>query len=203
MMKKLFLLISMFTLFLNQTFAYSEQPYIATPESKQTFDLQDEDLDGVINARDACPNTPRSSKVDNDGCGEILKSEEIRQLNVLFSNNSAEINPIFVEQIKTMANFLNTYQAASIEIQGYASKTGSSRHNLALSKERAFNVQDRLVYYGINPKRVRVVGYGDTKQTDSDNSSITQALNRKVTATVIGLSQEVAEEWTIFTTLEK
>ena len=118
MMKNLFLMIPMLTIFLNQAFGYSEQPYIEIPVSKQNFDLQDEDFDGVINARDACPNTPRSSKVDNDGCGEILKSEEIRQLNILFPNNSAEINPIFVEQIKTMANFLNIYQTASIEIQG-------------------------------------------------------------------------------------
>ncbi|WP_171736836.1 OmpA family protein [Vibrio sp. 99-70-13A1] len=203
MMRILFLMVAIITVFVNQAFAYTEQTYIKVPVSKQSFDLQDEDFDGVINARDACPNTPRASKVDNDGCGEILKSEEIRQLNILFPNNSAEINPIFVEQIKTMANFLNTYQAASIEIQGYASKTGSPRHNLTLSKERAYSVQDRLIYYGINPKRVRVIGYGDTKQTASDNDLISHALNRKVTATVIGLSQEVAEEWTIFTTLKK
>lgn len=50
--------------------AYEEEPYGETPVAVQIADLKDDDLDGVINARDDCPSTPRGALVDNEGCGE-------------------------------------------------------------------------------------------------------------------------------------
>lgn len=187
------------------TMVWAEQdyPYIDTPTAVQVSDLQDDDRDGVVNARDICPETPRESQVDNDGCGELMRSEEVRQLKILFAHNSFEINPIFSEQIRTMAEFLKTYKTASIEIQGYASKIGSPEYNLELSKKRANNVQKRLISYGITRDRARIVGYGESKLESQGDDPTSHAINRKVTATVVGLKEAVIEEWTIFTTIKK
>ncbi|USD40051.1 OmpA family protein [Vibrio sp. SCSIO 43135] len=183
--------------------ANDDYPYIDTPQAKQISDLLDDDRDGVVNARDICPGTPKGSSVDNDGCGETIRSEDTRQLRILFAHNSYEINPVFGSQIQTMADFLKVYKSASIEIQGYASKVGAPEYNLELSKKRAHTVEDKLLSYEIDPKRVRVVGYGETRlETDGDDPA-SHAANRKVTATVVGLKEEVVEEWNIFTTLEK
>lgn len=38
------------------------------PVAAQTFDLADQDRDGVINARDLCADTPIDASIDNDGC---------------------------------------------------------------------------------------------------------------------------------------
>lgn len=183
--------------------AEQDYPYIDTPTAVQVSDLQDDDRDGVVNARDICPGTPRESQVDNDGCGELMRSEEVRQLKILFAHNSFEINPIFSEQIRTMAEFLKTYKTASIEIQGYASKVGTPEYNLALSKKRADNVQKRLISYGISRDRARIVGYGESKLESQGDDPTSHAINRKVTATVVGLKEAVIEEWTIFTTIKK
>lgn len=182
---------------------YDEVAYIETPVADQISDLTDDDSDGVVNARDICPGTPSSSQVDNDGCGELLRSEEVKQLKVLFAHDSYEINPIFADQIQTMSEFLKTYNSASIEIQGYASKVGAPEYNLELSKKRAHAVEDRLLSYDISSNRVRIVGYGESRLEDQGDDDIAHAVNRKVTATVVGLNEEVLEEWTIFTTLEK
>ncbi|WP_244291668.1 MULTISPECIES: OmpA family protein [Vibrio] len=182
---------------------YDEVAYIETPVADQISDLTDDDNDGVVNARDICPGTPSSSQVDNDGCGELLRSEEVKQLKVLFAHDSYEINPIFADQIQTMSEFLKTYNSASIEIQGYASKVGAPEYNLELSKKRAHAVEDRLLSYDISSNRVRIVGYGESRLEDQGDDDIAHAVNRKVTATVVGLNEEVLEEWTIFTTLEK
>lgn len=203
MMKIPYLLLSALTITLCACSSQNEEPYIETPEAEQISDLQDDDNDGVVNARDTCPSTPRASLVDNEGCGETIRSEEIRQLNILFANDSYEVNPIFSDQITTMAEFLETYQSASIEIQGYASKVGSNEYNLDLSKRRANNVQDELLSNGIEPERVRIVGYGEERLENEGDDATSHALNRKVTATVVGLSEQIVEEWTIFTTLEK
>ncbi|KZX69791.1 hypothetical protein A3712_10970 [Vibrio sp. HI00D65] len=202
-MKTTYLLLPALTMSLLACSSQQEEEYIETPEAEQISDLQDDDKDGVVNARDACTATPPASLVDNEGCGEIILSEEVRQLNILFANDSYEVNPIFSDQIATMVEFLETYQSASIEIQGYASKVGSSEYNLELSKKRAHNVEDELLSNGIDPSRVRVVGYGeDSLESDGDDAT-SHALNRRVTATVVGLSERIVEEWTIFTTLKK
>lgn len=183
--------------------AQDEYDYIDTPVADQIADLTDDDRDGVVNARDICPNTPLGALVDNDGCGESLKTEEERQLRILFANDSYEINPIFSDQIQTMAEFLEKYQSASIQIQGFASKVGEPEYNLELSKKRAHAVEDKLLSYYVEPSRVSIVGYGETRLEAQGDDETSHALNRKVTATVVGLDEEVVEEWTIFTTKEK
>ncbi len=203
MMKRPYLLLSALTITLSACSSQNEEPYIETPEAEQISDLQDDDNDGVVNARDTCPATPVASLVDNEGCGETVSSQEVRQLNILFANDSFEVNPIFSDQITTMAEFLETYQSASIEIQGYASKVGSSEYNLELSKKRAHHVEDELLSNGIDPSRVKVVGYGEDRLESGGDDPTSHALNRRVTATVVGLSEKIVAEWTIFTTLKK
>lgn len=180
-----------------------EYQYISTPNANQIADLQDDDKDGVVNARDICPGTPEGSQVDNDGCGEVRREQDQRQLRILFAHDSYEINPVFANQIQTMSDFLKTYKSASIEIQGYTSKVGTNEYNLELSKKRAEAVEQKLLSYDIDPKRVRIIGYGETRLEDDGDDPAAHAINRKVTATVVGLKEEVVEEWTIFSSLEK
>ncbi len=180
-----------------------EYQYMETPTANQIADLQDDDQDGVVNARDICPGTPAGSQVDNDGCGEVRREQDQRQLRILFAHDSYEINPVFANQIQTMSDFLKAYKSASIEIQGYTSKVGSNEYNLELSKKRAEAVEQKLLSYDIAPKRVRIIGYGETRLEDEGDDPAAHAINRKVTATVVGLKEKVVEEWTIFSSLEK
>ncbi|PMH44912.1 hypothetical protein BCU68_11425 [Vibrio sp. 10N.286.49.B3] len=180
-----------------------EYEYIDTPVANQQDDLQDDDRDGVINARDLCPGTPSTAELDNDGCGEYVKSSEKMQLHILFANDSTVINQAFTDQIRQMSEFLKAYPTTSIELQGYASKTGPSDHNLYLSKERAANVSNMLLSYGIASSRVKTIGFGDTRPGEKGTDEISHALNRKVVATVIGFSGKVKDEWTIFTKIKK
>lgn len=184
-------------------FADDEYDYIETPVASQISDLSDDDKDGVVNARDICPSTPIGAQVDNDGCGAALFEEEERQLRILFANDSYEINPIFSDQIQTMAEFLERYKSASIQIQGFASAVGDPDYNLELSKKRAHAVEDELLSYAIDPKRVTIIGYGETRLEADGDDEVSHAQNRRVTATVVGLKEEVVEEWTIFSVIEK
>src|SRR5690606_7446699 len=91
-----------------------EYDYRPTPVADQIDDLQDQDRDGVINARDLCPDTPSTAEVDNDGCGTYIKTSQQMQIRVLFANNSDVINPVFRSQIKELAEFLKLYPSTSI-----------------------------------------------------------------------------------------
>ncbi|MCQ9089984.1 OmpA family protein [Vibrio alginolyticus] len=181
--------------------AEDEYEYRPVPNAEQIADLQDDDNDGVINARDMCPGTPEGSEVDNDGCGEYIKASDNMQVRILFANDSDEINPVFRRQVRELSDFLKEYPTTSIELHGYASKVGGSKHNQDLSERRARNVREALLSYDIEPSRVRVVGFGDTHLAQQGTDEVSHALNRRVTASVVGYKGEIKREWTIFTTL--
>ncbi|EPQ8266006.1 OmpA family protein [Vibrio alginolyticus] len=181
--------------------AEDEYEYRPVPNAEQIADLQDDDNDGVINARDMCPGTPEGSEVDNDGCGEYIKASDNMQVRILFANDSDEINPVFRRQVRELSDFLKEYPTTSIELHGYASKVGGSKHNQDLSERRARNVREALLSYDIEPSRVRIVGFGDTHLAQQGADEVSHALNRRVTASVVGYKGEIKREWTIFTTL--
>ncbi|ENP8357309.1 OmpA family protein [Vibrio sp. B513a] len=181
--------------------AEDEYEYRPVPNAEQIADLKDDDNDGVINARDMCPGTPEGSEVDNDGCGEYIKASDNMQVRILFANDSDEINPVFRRQVRELSDFLKEYPTTSIELHGYASKVGGSKHNQDLSERRARNVREALLSYEIEPSRVRIVGFGDTHLAQQGTDEVSHALNRRVTASVVGYKGEIKREWTIFTTL--
>lgn len=187
----------------SSSFAQDEYEYRAVPEADQIADLLDDDRDGVINARDLCPGTSSRAEIDNDGCGTYIKTSEQMQLRILFANNSTTINPAFRTQIRQMADFLKQYPSTSIELQGFASKVGNAKSNMLLSQQRAKNVQDMLISYGVSHTRVRNIGFGDNNLSEKGTDKVSHALNRKVVATVVGHKGQVKEEWTIFTKIGK
>ncbi|MDR9826607.1 OmpA family protein [Vibrio sp. FNV 38] len=178
-----------------------EYEYQATPLANQTFDLLDDDKDGVINARDMCPGTPLGADIDNEGCGTMSASQSQMQVYILFENDSDIIGTAFMNQIRDMAMFLKDFPQTSIELKGYTSKVGSDEYNLDLSKRRAAAAEAALKKYGITDDRIRIVGFGESELVAEGDEEISHAQNRRVVATVVGLENDVDMEWTIFTSL--
>ncbi|WP_237485523.1 OmpA family protein [Vibrio hippocampi] len=202
MTKPMVLVSSLVLLFSQATFAAydenDEYDYIPVPLADQSFDLLDDDVDGVINARDLCAATPRGSELDNDGCEAYIDTSQSMALRILFDNNSTVIKPVFQNQIAEMARFLQEYPSTSIEIEGYASALGDQESNLVLSENRAKAVRQALINYGISADRLAIIGFGETKPEVQGDSPFAYAVNRKVVASVIGFRGEVGKEWTIF-----
>lgn len=182
--------------------ANDTEEYIATPLPDQEADLRDFDSDGVINARDRCPNTPKGAEVSNDGCEEYVEVAEQQTLKILFQNDSTVVNPVFGSQIKGMAEFLKQYPETSVELQGFASAPGANEYNKELSRNRAIVVQDQLVFYGVEPNRIKIIGFGEESSNQGDDPT-EEALDRRVEATVVGFKGDFIREWTIFTSLPK
>ncbi|OIQ26242.1 OmpA family protein [uncultured Vibrio sp.] len=180
-----------------------EYEYIDTPVTIQAEDLLDDDRDGVINARDLCLETPPASEINNDGCGTEIEVEEQMTLNILFGNDSYELNNAFLGQIEVMSEFLADYPTTSIELQGFASKVGNPEYNLALSKKRANAIKDALIDNNVDASRITIVGYGDTSLSAYGEDEVSHALNRKVEASVVGYKGSVKEAWTIFNKIAK
>lgn len=177
--------------------------YRATPVADQIADLLDDDRDGVINARDICPDTPRSAEIDNDGCETYMDDEEDWELKVLFEHDSSNISPAFIGEISSMVEFMQQYPKTSIELNGHASVVGEPDYNQNLSEERALKVQEQIISLGISPDRVRIVGFGEQVVDTVGESPVAHAVNRRVVARVVGYDRDVIKEWNIFTSRKK
>lgn len=169
------------------------------PTVVQSRDLRDFDNDGVINARDKCPETPVTAVVDNDGCPEYIQRNEEHDLRILFANDSSSIPASFLPEIKRLSAFLNKYPQTHVEIKGHASQIGNHKYNTKLSQRRAEQVKKQLIATGIAAERIQTVGFGDNQPVQALNKEQSHTLSRRVVAKVVGVKDYVVEEWTIFT----
>lgn len=73
----------------------------------------------------------------------------------------------------------------TVELAGYTDSVGSKEYNLKLSQKRVEAVRRFLVQRGVDPARVRSVGFG---QLPDNGKPDEQAQNRRVTVKVVAAS---------------
>ena len=158
----------------NNTKVIVKKVYIKTP-------LKDSDKDGVVDRLDKCPNTPKGVLVNHYGCPIIST------LRLNFDFNKAKVKKIYYKELKKVAEILKANPKLKIEIDGYTDNIGSQKYNLQLSLKRAKAVRDILVnVYKINPKRIKVRGFGKAYPLVPNTTSTNRALNRRVE--IVGLT---------------
>ncbi|RUO78176.1 OprF [Idiomarina tyrosinivorans] len=143
----------------------------------------DSDNDGVIDPNDECPMTPATYSVDEKGCIEYENETISRELLVEFDINSSKIRDNKVDDIKRMAEFMKEHPQLDITIEGHTDYTGAADYNQWLSERRAKAVADVLIQrFGIDPKRVKSVGYGETEPKVQGKTAAARQANRRIEA---------------------
>ena len=132
----------------------------------------DSDGDGVTDDKDRCPGTPSGAKVDAYGCWVLS--------GVLFDTGKSSIKPEMAEELKQVARVMRSNPELTIEVQGHTDSVGDAAYNLALSEKRARAVMNHLIGEGINAKRIRAKGLGETRPTASNDTAEGRAQNRRV-----------------------
>ncbi len=75
---------------------------------------------------------------------------------------------------------------AKVEIAGHTDAVGDEAYNLRLSEQRAQTVKDYLARLGVAPERISVVGYGESRPRDTNDTVEGRRLNRRVEIRAIG-----------------
>lgn len=168
------------------------------PVADQTYDLLDQDQDGVINARDLCADTPLGASINNDGCPAVIIVEEEEHLRVLFANNRTKILPEYYSEIEKMADFLAKYPNIKLRLRGHASQTGPTERNIELSEQRAQVVYDMMINdYGTNPVQLEIVWFGAEKPAAQGTAEYDHAQNRRVVGSIVGEYSDDKMKWTL------
>lgn len=187
--------ISFGILFAFSHLASAESLYASKVQSR----LSDEDRDGVIAARDLCPDTPIGSAVDNDGCSFQTTKLLSVELNILFDSGKADIHPRFYSELKDLATFLKKHPKSTVIIEGHTDDRGSDELNKALSQRRATAIADVLIdSFRINSERVKGIGYGESRPISSNETAEGRERNRRVVAEVLAEQQFANKRWTIY-----
>jgi len=96
------------------------------------------------------------------GVVDLKCSRRVYLPNVVFKDNDVKFSGRVkaIQNIKLIADYLDDYPSARINLYGHTDIHGSKRKNLDLSRERALAVKRELVAMGIDAKKVSVYFFG-------------------------------------------
>lgn len=171
---------------------------VKQPIADQQADLLDQDIDGVINARDTCPETPLGSLVDNNGCPDEFDSTQLQEMLVFFDNNSAVIKQHNKPHIQQIAQMLQEAPTQKLLLAGHASAVGNDKLNDALSLKRAQAVRDLLIEFGVNPEQIEVKSFGSFKHLVEGFDPQAHSANRRVLFATESTESNIVSKWHIF-----
>jgi outer membrane protein OmpA-like peptidoglycan-associated protein len=148
---------------------------------------EDNDGDGIPDEKDKCPNRPETPNgyQDDDGCpdeapvflqvGQVWVLREIR-----FRSGSAHLQSSSFAVLDSLAVLLHRHPDVVVEIAGHTDNVGSWDFNLRLSQKRAEAVREYLIFKGIDPNRLRAVGYGESRPIASNATRTGREQNRRI-----------------------
>jgi OOP family OmpA-OmpF porin len=144
----------------------------------------DTDGDGVYDYLDKCPGTLMGIPVDESGCPLPFKEKVSIELKVEFDFDKADIRSIYDEHLQKVINFLVTYSETMAEIEGHTDSTGTDAYNLDLSQRRAENIMKYLISSGVDPSRLKAIGYGESMPVADNATRKGRQRNRRVVAII-------------------
>lgn len=94
---------------------------------------------------------------------ETKANATINLKNIYYATGSSQIKQEASSDLNRLVLFLTDNPSISIEIASHSDSRGSAATNLVLSQKRVLEVFNYLNGKGINAKRMRAMGYGETK----------------------------------------
>lgn len=138
----------------------------------QYMDYQEQELRNAMAASEAS-----SIRRSQDVLIATFKGE------TYFDYNSTMLKPGGYQEIARVASVLNKYPGTSLQVAGHTDNRGSEQFNQQLSWQRAEAVKNALIQQGVNPSRIRTIGFGESKPISSSH-----AHNRRVEITIIPMA---------------
>lgn len=146
----------------------------------------DSDFDGIPDKKDRCPAEPETANdyQDEDGCPDEIPKAVQKFTGVIrgitFETNKAVIRPSSEPTLEEALGVLQQFPDVRLEVQGHTDDVGAEDFNLDLSQRRAEAVVAWFVSRGVDPARLRAVGFGETRPIAENDTDAGKAENRRV-----------------------
>ena len=113
---------------------------------------------------------------------EIKKAEgELAKIlkNIYFDFDKYDLKADAIKTLKKIGDYLRKHSDVKILIEGHCDERGTREYNLVLGEQRSLSARDFLINYGISPKRLYTVSYGEDKPADPRHCEEAWAKNRR------------------------
>lgn len=126
----------------------------------------DSDFDGIPNMLDECPFD--AGTIDRKGCPKTKEEKIAQEINrmlegIEFDFDSYEIRPEFFHKLNTAADIILQNSNLNYKVEGHTDAAGTAEYNQQLSLNRAQAVVSYLKRKGVDAKRLKIVGKGDSE----------------------------------------
>lgn len=109
--------------------------------------------------------------------------------NIFFDINESTLSSASLTELDKVVQLMKENPSLQILIEGHTDNTGNPKDNLTLSLNRAKAVVDYLTSKGVDTKRMKAVGKGDTEPVVSNNSEAEKSRNRRTELHIISVAQ--------------
>ena len=100
---------------------------------------------------------------------------------IVFGHKDAQILPQSREILAIVIDVLAKHlEIRTLSIEGHTDDVGPAKKNLERSSARALAVRSYLGAHGVDPSRLRSMGYGESKPLVPNRSATSRAKNRRV-----------------------
>ena len=99
---------------------------------------------------------------------------------VYFDYDTAEIQPEYIDLLRTHAAYLYQTPGASVTLEGHTDERGTRDYNLALGERRAEAVKRFMVAEGVPAEKLTTLSYGEERPADPAHGENAWAQNRRV-----------------------
>ena len=110
---------------------------------------------------------------------EIVEGQSFVLNNIYFDLDSYEINKVTSSIVMEFADYLKINKSLMISINGFTDDIGETAYNQKLSEKRAFAVYNELIKNGVEAKRLRYQGFGESKPKNNNSNEEERKLNRR------------------------
>ncbi len=105
--------------------------------------------------------------------------------NIYFDSGKFALKTESTTELEKLLKLLKLNPTISIEISGHTDDVGKDAENMTLSKNRAKSVFDYLIINGVNPLRIKSIGYGETMPSVPNDSEGNRTKNRRIEIKII------------------
>lgn len=99
---------------------------------------------------------------------------------ISFEVDSARLRPDSSPILNEVVSLVKRCPGAQIEVQGHTDSLGDAERNMDLSRQRALAVVAYVVGRGVDARRVRARGFGETEPIATNRTRRGRAMNRRI-----------------------
>jgi OOP family OmpA-OmpF porin len=126
----------------------------------------------------------KAKSIKDDLQAKLNHLLKIKKVEFLFAK--ALLSKNGKKTVDEVAKLLKEYKDIKVEIGGHTDSIGSAKNNKSLSQKRATAIKKYLISKGIDGKRLKAVGYGESRPLVKNDTKKNRQINRRVEFKIIG-----------------